>query len=240
MKILMTGHRGVIGGLVTPHLKHEIIGYDLLDGEDILDTKLLAEKLKGVDACVHLAGIPRPLEIPYSEYEKTNILGTLSVIKACKMAKTKKLVYMSSCAVYGVTQNEIKPTEFPLRERDARSPEELESYAKSKRICEEHVIDYGGVCLRIDTPLPVAEPRPSHLFATVTPENLAKGIDCALKTIYSASFNIVDPDCVEPKERGEVVDINTWLATNYPGIPNKVKPGKSLYSLELSKKIGYA
>lgn len=49
MKIMVTGHRGYIGSRFVEAFgdKYEIVGYDLLDGDDILDYENLKRKCRG-------------------------------------------------------------------------------------------------------------------------------------------------------------------------------------------------
>jgi len=64
MKILVTGSSGFVGKHLIQKLseKHEIIKYDLIDGQDVLDEKLLFQKLQGVDLVIHLAAFISAIE----------------------------------------------------------------------------------------------------------------------------------------------------------------------------------
>ncbi len=64
MKIMVTGHRGYIGSRFVEAFGdiYEIVGYDLLEGNDILDYENLKKKMRGVDVVVHEAAIPAPIE----------------------------------------------------------------------------------------------------------------------------------------------------------------------------------
>jgi len=51
MRLLVTGHRGNVGGPVAGHLErlgHEVAGFDLADGDDLLD---LAEVRRAAVGC---------------------------------------------------------------------------------------------------------------------------------------------------------------------------------------------
>ena len=121
MKVLITGGKGLIGKIISEGLrdKFEIESYDLVDGKDILDTDNLKNCLSDKDACIHLAGIPAPSGIAWERYKKSNVDGTLSVVKACKAAGIKKVIYLSSGAVYGWQNLDLK--NLPLTE-DAPLP----------------------------------------------------------------------------------------------------------------------
>jgi nucleoside-diphosphate-sugar epimerase len=104
MKILITGSSGFVGSHLVERLSgknYEIVKYDLMDGEDILDEKLLFEKLKGIDLVVHLAAFISAKESWQKpiDYMRNNTLGTLSVINCAISAGVKKIIFFSSAAV---------------------------------------------------------------------------------------------------------------------------------------------
>ena len=88
--------------------------------------------MKDADRVVHLAAIA---SVPYSirkpgETHEVNVQGTLNVLQACHEFGIGKLVYASSCAVYG------EPRFIPVTEEhqfSATSP-----YAQSKIASEEY------------------------------------------------------------------------------------------------------
>lgn len=105
MKILITGSKGFVGTHLSKLLSknHEIIEYDVKNGKDIFDTKLLNNNLKNVEVVVHLAAYvsgneswEKPLD-----YFMNNGIGTFKVIDAAIQNKVKKIIIFSSAAVYG-------------------------------------------------------------------------------------------------------------------------------------------
>lgn len=103
MKILITGSSGFVGKHLRKRLsgKHQIIKYDLKDGQDILDQNLLSKKMKRVDLVIHLAAFISAEESwrKPKEYFVNNSLGTLSVVRNSIKAGVKKMIYFSSAAV---------------------------------------------------------------------------------------------------------------------------------------------
>lgn len=242
----MTGYLGLIGSVIRHNLQgFEWVGYDLKESNDILDTDKLIEKLKGCSACVHLAGIPAPIDLPWEDFEKTNIQGTLSVIKACTDAKVNRLVYMSSGCVYGFSSSSCKPDQLPMKEDNTPvDREKLHYYDISKIECEKHIeeasrkYDLTGIVLRLDTPTPYAPVLPSHLFVSIKPSNLAEAIRASLKADFKGFgvFNIADPEITEFPQ----TDIQKWIKENYPDIPNYTQGRQSLFDITKVRTIlGY-
>jgi len=104
--ILITGSQGWVGSQIIPILErtYDIVRYDLKSQQDIFNCKQLVKYLSGVDVVLHLAGLrgsdcdtegAKP-----EDYHKVNYGGTVVVVKAMKKAKVKKMVFISSGAVY--------------------------------------------------------------------------------------------------------------------------------------------
>lgn len=129
MRVLVTGGAGYIGNELVYALSgqeriEEIIVYDnLLKGNynlftglrklpsqnvrfiqaDILDSRSLQKAMSGIDVVYHLAGkvsMPFADQNPH-EYEQVNHWGTAELVYAAEVVKPKKVVYLSSAAVYG-------------------------------------------------------------------------------------------------------------------------------------------
>jgi len=155
MKILLTGSAGFIGFHTAKALLargDEVIGLDnfnpyydpklkedrnaKLKGEqnftlvrgDILDRKLLAKTMKGVDRVCHLAalaGVRYAFEHP-DEYIANNIQGFFHVLDEVRMQKIPGLVYASSSSVYGGN------TKMPFTEQD-RTDDQVSLYGMNKK-----------------------------------------------------------------------------------------------------------
>ena len=146
MKVLITGGSGFLGfHMANKLLKegHEVVLYDIADytpedyiGEvtfikgDVRDYDNLKETMKNVDAVVHAAAA-LPLWKPYDIFS-TNVQGTALVLKAAETLGVKRVVYISSTAVYGI------PDKVPMEEDDPL--EGVGPYGESKimaeKICE--------------------------------------------------------------------------------------------------------
>ena len=106
MTILLTGHKGFIGtNLVKKLENHKIIGVDLKDGNNILDSNYINALFEfyHFDAVIHLAAIAGVgYSISHSEEVLTNnIIGFDVIAKAAIKHNVKHFIYASSSSVYG-------------------------------------------------------------------------------------------------------------------------------------------
>ena len=110
----------------TDRQRLEAAGAKVYDA-DILDTERLTEIFGGVDGVVHLAALidVRESEIETIRYARVNILGTVSVLKACEKAGVGKIVFASSAAVYGT------PRKLPISETHGLEPISFYGYTKA-------------------------------------------------------------------------------------------------------------
>ncbi len=185
MKVLITGGAGYIGTQLAIELNKnsnisEIIIYDnlwknnyniflhsqikhkkikFIQGE-LLDSRKLQNIVSKVDVVYHLAArvAARLVNASHHLYEQINNWGTAELVYAIEKSNVKKMVYMSSIAVYGDSDKIIDNKTIPMPRT---------YYGASKLRGEEHVkrlfdkIDtyiirsgnvYGyGVSMRMDT-----------------------------------------------------------------------------------------
>lgn len=114
MNILITGHKGFIGtNLVKKLEKHKIIGVDLKDGNDIIDSNYINTLFEfyHFDAVIHLAATPGVgYSIEHSEEVLTNnIIGFDVLAKAAIKHNVKHFIYASSSSVYGDNGTQKSP-----------------------------------------------------------------------------------------------------------------------------------
>ena len=126
MRILITGGSGFVGSsLVKRFLDdgYEVINIDLLDlyiahpkytyfREDILNLESIRPYFNGVDIVIHAAA-KLPLHKKKSQYKEINIQGTKNIITLSNDFKIKYFMYLSSSAVMGKLNSEIKEISIP-------------------------------------------------------------------------------------------------------------------------------
>jgi UDP-glucose 4-epimerase len=155
MKLLVTGGAGYVGSIVSRLLLaagHEIVVFDNLkqghreavapDARLVVSDLLCAEPLNGVlqegfDAVLHFAALALVGEsVSHPErYYRTNVGGTLNLLEAMRNAGVGRLVFSSTCAVYG------QPDQVPISEAAPTRPEN--AYGASK-LSVDHMI--GAFC----------------------------------------------------------------------------------------------
>jgi UDP-glucose 4-epimerase len=166
MKLLVTGGAGYIGSIVSRQLLelgHEVVVLDNLERghreavapdarfveADLRDPAQVAAAVgEGFDGVLHFAALALVSEsVSHPErYYRTNVGGTLNLLEAMRDASVPRLVFSSTCAVYG------QPDEVPIRE-DA-PPRPANAYGASKLAVDGMIGDFcvahglGAVSLR--------------------------------------------------------------------------------------------
>jgi nucleoside-diphosphate-sugar epimerase len=152
MRFLVTGGAGFIGSNTVDELVrrgHAVVTLDdLSTGKagnltqvrtkikliqaSITNLDALREACRGVDCVIHLAAqtsVPRSVKDPI-ETNLINVNGTLNVLVAARDSKVKRVVFASSCAVYGKTNI------LPIRESAGLAP--ISPYGLSKQVGEAY------------------------------------------------------------------------------------------------------
>ena len=153
MIVLVIGGAGYIGSHTARALKragHEVIifdnlstgyeclatGFELIKG-DILDAKALKGALSRVDAIMHFAAhayVGESVTNP-KKYFHNNVEGGLALLNAALEADVKKIIFSSTCAVYG------EVAKIPIAEDIPREP--VNPYGVSKLFFEQALEAYG-------------------------------------------------------------------------------------------------
>lgn len=143
---LVTGGSGFFGSLVVRDLisqghKVRVIdtwkdrslpsSVEFIQG-DVRDRLLLKEILKDIKIVHHTAALV-PLTKSGKEFWNVNVEGTESVASCVRESKVKKMIHLSSSAVYGL------PTYLPISENTPHSPVEI--YGRSKSAAELAAIE---------------------------------------------------------------------------------------------------
>jgi nucleoside-diphosphate-sugar epimerase len=185
MRILITGHQGYIGSVMTRYLAaegHEMVGLDTaffgdcVFGEnhdatpsiykDVRD--VTAQDVQGFDAVVHLAALANdPLGDlnPDWTYD-INHRATVHLARTAKAAGVPRFVFSSSCSMYGDGwKDELLSEDAPMRP--------LTPYAVSKARSEEDIAkladrDFTPVYMRNGSAYGIS----SHLRADLVLNNL--------------------------------------------------------------------
>lgn len=156
MNFLITGAAGFLGAALANQLAregHQVRGLDdLSTGDpqslgpdvhftrgDVNDRPRLWTLLQEVDCVYHLAArvsVPESLLYP-REYNAVNVGGTVSLMEAMRDVGVRRVVFVSSGAVYG------EQPEQPVTERDVPNPGS--PYAVSKLAAEYYVRTIGSL-----------------------------------------------------------------------------------------------
>lgn len=207
MKVFVTGHKGYLGSNFIKQCKNDfdIVGYDLRDGENILDYKKLLNKMRGCDQVVHLAAIPKPLEgKTFDEYFDNNVRGTLNVVKAAVANKLKRVVYASSTTIYGIEKG--IPFKIPIKENqlfisqylsaDTLSCRDIDLSYHISKVMAEQILAWYGLNKKIQTvALRFGPINKVFLGTSVSINNAIQAIKLALNysgELWYEAFSIVD------------------------------------------------
>lgn len=154
-KYLITGIAGFIGSSLAHRLVaegNEVRGFDNFSTgkpenfadirdridfreADLLDEHAVEQACEGVDFVLHQAAdpsVPRSLRDPVGSH-RVNACGTLNLLMAARRCGVQRVVYASSCAVYG---------DAPLPNNERARPQPLSPYAVSKLTGEHYVTSF--------------------------------------------------------------------------------------------------
>lgn len=143
---LITGGSGYFGSLLRDRLRdcgHAVRVFDLADAGDragdvefvqgdIRDAARVAEAVRGCDVVFHCVA-QVPLAKDKQLFHSVNVHGTENLLRAALGAKTRKVIYVSSSAVFGA------PKSNPVTEQTPPAPGEAYGRAKleGEKLCDE-------------------------------------------------------------------------------------------------------
>ena len=154
MNVLVVGGAGYIGSHAVRKLKdagHHVLVYDnlsrghreavpdglLIEGE-LTDTATLTRVLTehGIEAVMHFAAFALVNESVNDPalYYQNNVVATLSLLEAIRLADVKKFVFSSTTATYG------EPDQVPISEDTPQRP--INPYGFTKLVIEQALADY--------------------------------------------------------------------------------------------------
>jgi UDP-glucose 4-epimerase len=138
MRILVTGHRGGVGGPVAGHLErlgHDVAGFDLADGADLLNLDDVKRAAEGCAAIVHLAALAHDTAGSPEQIMAVNVLGTWHLLLAAEAAGVSRVIHFSSAQVFGIAEGERFPDYLPVD--DAHPRRAMRPYGLSKCLAED-------------------------------------------------------------------------------------------------------
>ncbi|MFD8749397.1 NAD-dependent epimerase/dehydratase family protein [Kitasatospora sp. NPDC059577] len=189
-RVLLTGAAGRIGTSLRellPAYGYRLRCFDRLPvpGEpdavtaDLQDPEALAAAMDGVEAVVHLAGIPG--EAPFADILAANIEGSYRLYDAARAAGVPRIVYASSNHAMGFTERPADGSAVPVD--SAQRPDTYYGLSKcfgenlASLYADRHGIE--TVSLRIGSF--AAEPRSVRMLATwLSPGDCARLVHAAL------------------------------------------------------------
>lgn len=251
-RVIVTGGAGFIGSNIAEGLSADnevIIIDDLSSGRlqniehltslpnvrfirgSITDLSLLQKAFDGADYIFHqaaLASVAMSIQDPLRTNE-VNILGTLNVLVAARDRQVKKVVFASSCAVYGDTPS------LPAREEMPANP--VSPYAVTKATGEQYcsvffqVFGLATVCLRYFN---VYGPRqdPSSEYAAVVPKFITAALANKPLTIFGDGEQTRDFVFVK-----DVVSANVLAAETHVTGPFNIGSGRQTSVMELANLV---
>ena len=157
-------------------------GLEVVEG-DISEHRTCQSAVKGVEVAFHqaaLPSVPQSIEDPFTS-NRVNVEGTLNVLLAARDAGVKRVIYASSCAIYG-----DDPT---LPKKEEMTPHPLSPYALQKYVGERYCHLFSWL-YRLETVslryFNVFGPRqnPSSLYAAAIPRFIDALLEGRSPTVF--------------------------------------------------------
>jgi nucleoside-diphosphate-sugar epimerase len=208
--------------------------------------ELLAKRFAGSSTVIHLAGWPHP-DWPGAAQEdwiRLNYDASVNVFEAARAAGVPTFVFASSAQVYRIN-DPLRVQQFPILESNHLPlPQEGQSTYGFLKVAVERYL--AGACvsgntqalsLRLEFP-GMRSSAPLNLYISTSIENLVAGFSCALNPpadLGFEAFNLADGEVAL-----ETVDIQNYLRTRWPYVPNHTVGNQCLLSTEKAQcLLGY-
>lgn len=149
--VLITGGSGFIGSHIVKRFSEQNCHITLFDIHkpqfnltknvtfirgNILEVESLQESVESADTIIHLVGLA-DAGIAQNNPMKSfnlNILSLQNILELCRIYNGKKVVFPSSAAVYGITED------LPIKENFPQRPTNV--YSWHKYLCEKMILSY--------------------------------------------------------------------------------------------------
>jgi nucleoside-diphosphate-sugar epimerase len=153
MKVLLTGSRGRLGPAIHRRLTkdaHEVTGFDLEAGDDVLDASAVATAARGQTAIVHVAGAAGDRSRAPAEILKLNLVGMANVLLAAEAQGVERVIYLSSGRALGLLERDADYLPMDDAHRGLPSAPYALSKWLSEEMCEAFTARTGvkTLCLR--------------------------------------------------------------------------------------------
>ena len=132
MNILITGSSGFVGKRLAAALKakgHRVKGFDLSQGNNLLNASQCEKACKNINAVYHLAAV---LDEKSPVLFEVNVKGTKNILEAAAKARCSQFIFLSTVGVHGNFKGVV----------DEKSPiKPSTGYEKSKAAAEKIVVE---------------------------------------------------------------------------------------------------
>ena len=221
VELIQSGYSPVIIDNLSNSILKVLDGIEQISGirpscytKSVLDTSAVEQILNEhkIDAVIHFAAfkaVGESVEKPL-EYYHNNVGGLISLLNAMKKTGVQKLVFSSSCTVYG--QPEKLPATENSRVLKAESP-----YGNTKKMCEEILFDLSKTAQGKTISLRYFNPVGAHPSSAIgelplgIPNNLVPFITQTAAgwreqlTVFGNNYNTPDGTCI--RDYIHVVDL---------------------------------
>lgn len=197
LRIAVTGGNGEIGSQVCAELMsrgHQVTSFDLKANPenkatwiylDVSNRAMLQPALAGMDAVVHLGEVPNVKQgIPHEIYLRNTQIGS-TLLQTVADLGIKRVVYASTCQVYGVWgPNHVPPLRLPVDEDHPVQP--VNEYSLSKVANEtyaRYLSNRHGLSVAImRMPWVVMPQQAERMVNWISPGEVSKWLDDGMST----------------------------------------------------------